>query len=135
MIQEFYPEVKKVKDSSKNLLVQVEKRDINSTAVKKHKECALAVACKREFDGAIIGISKAYLVQGDTAIRFDVTKSAQREIVSFDRSGFFDTGEYQLSKPSAKLGQHSNPGPRTKVAGTPKRYKHVTSGIREYLKK
>jgi hypothetical protein len=99
IVQSFYPEVTKVRDSKRNLTIKVTKADAHNTGVKKHKDCALAVACKREgADGAIICVKTSYIIRGTEAIRYKNPESVAREVVSFDRKAGFEPGEYALSK-------------------------------------
>lgn len=87
-------------DSSRNAKIEVTKGDEATSRKKSHKGCAMAVACKRKFhlDGVIISRNRAYLVKGTQARRFTLPPSVSREVVSFDRGGGFEPGEYQLSK-------------------------------------
>lgn len=89
LVQKYYPEVTKVIDGKKPIRVEVTKKDSNSAAVRDHKACAMAVACKRKLnlDGVLISVSTAYLVKGKKATRFQLPPSVSREVVSFDRHG------------------------------------------------
>lgn len=102
IVRRFYPEVKEVVDSKRNRSIEVTSQDSKSRAVKNHKECALAVACKRVFhaDAAIICVKTAYIITGNKAIRFTNPESVRREIISFDRHAGFEPGHYSLSKVS-----------------------------------
>ncbi len=139
IVQQFYPDVRHVKDAIRPLRIEVTKEDAESRAVRKHKDCALAVACKKMemVDGAIISVAAAYLVKGDTAIRYKVPQSVAREIVSFDRSGGFEQGEYWLDKPAHKLGAPGASGSNKRRAKPVKksRFRNVTKGIRTDLRK
>lgn len=142
IVQRFYPQVTSVKDAKRSLQINVSEADCRSPGVKKHKSCALAEACKsmREIDGAIISISAAYLIKGDTATRYKVPVSVSREIVAFDRSGGFEPGEYWLDKPQNKLGSPEGSGSRQRrKKPIPKktgfRKSHATQGIRTDLRK
>ena len=107
-LRRFFPNIRVVKDARSDSYVEVTRKDLNSARVRDHKTCAMAVACKRKFhaDGAIISLGTAYVVKGDTAIRYRVPESVSREIVSFDRNGGFKQGEYHLRAPapSQRLG-------------------------------
>ena len=138
VIQEFFPNVEHVADATEPLVVEVTKKDNESAAVKKHNQCALAVACKRKTNatGVIIGTSTAYVINGNEAIRYKLLESTSREIVSFDRKGGFDVGTYPLKVPHKynRLGakREFNSGTRGKGRSGPK-LRHYTRGVRTVL--
>ena len=137
IVQRFYPDVKRVKDASSSLRIEVTTKDTQSPGVKQHKDCALAVACKKmnEVDGAIVSISTAYLIKGDVAIRYRIPVSVAREIVSFDRRGGFEPGEYYLDPKFHKLGAPAGTGSSNRAKkGKVKGFKRVTHGIRTDLR-
>lgn len=141
IVQQLFPDVIKVSDAKKAVNVEVSRRDINSSTVRSHKACAMAVACKRKFkaDGVIISVNRAYLIKGNKATRFVVSPSIAREVVAFDRGGAFEVGEYKLNAvpKRERLGvrQHGSPngsqGPSN--GGMKKRFVHRTEGIRASL--
>jgi len=139
IVQQFYPDVKYIRDATKSLEIEVTDRDCQTAAVKKHRDCALAVACKHmaTVDGAIVATSAAYLVRGDTATRYKVPASVAREIVSFDRSGEFYPGTYWLDKPFHKLGAPGASGSNQRRAKPkPKAgFMQLRRGIRADLRK
>ena len=141
IVRHFHPEVTTVKDAKRNIHIEVLPRDTQVATVKNHKECAMAIACKRRFklDGVIISVKTAYLIKGKTATRFNLNDSVSREVVSFDRKAGFAPGEYQLNSPGPgrKIGSIKNyntnrkTGPhRTKLN---KRFQHATQDIRTRL--
>jgi hypothetical protein len=97
----------------------------------------MAVACKRitKADGVIVAISTAYIIKGKKAYRYEVPKSVQREIVSFDRDAGFAPGEYELTPyyPCGKLGERNDRKGPHKVTGKPIQFHHRTTGIRSTL--
>ncbi len=102
IVQSFYPDVTKVRDSKRNLTIEVTKQDAHSSGVKKHKDCALAVACKRlGADAAIVCLKTSYLIKGTEAVRYINPESIRREVISFDREAGFEPGVYTLSKVSS----------------------------------
>lgn len=133
IVKRLYPQVLTVEDSKSPLKITVTKHDCQSRGVKKHTECALAVACKRIADGAIICVKTAYLVRGKRAIRYSVPESASREITSFDRNAPFEPGSYHLAAipPSSRLGTKRTPGAHTGNGKKPNY--HRTENIREIL--
>jgi hypothetical protein len=136
IVQKYHPEVTKVVDARKNLEIEVTESDCKYAQRKNAKDCAMARATKRQYDGAIISSSSAYVIKGDTATRYKVPESLAREIVTFDRHNAFEPGDYHLKAPSPRerLGQRL----KTREIGTYKKNgretnsrRHVTSGIRE----
>lgn len=139
-IQRFFPNVDHVEDATKPLLIEVTKKDNESAAVKKHNQCALAVACKRKTQagGVIVGTTTAYLINGNEAVRYKLLESTSREIVSFDRGAKrgFDVGVYPLKvpTPSNRLGVKRGKAPVNKGTGkNGAKLRHFTSGIRTVL--
>ena len=141
IVNQFFPNVKKVNDADKDLHIQVTDRDTKTSRVKDHNGCALAVACKRSesLDGVIVAVGTAYLIKGDIATRYRLPASVSREIVSFDRKGGFYAGEYNLKAPakSHRLGaikdhsNNNNGGPRLKKMKD--QFRHRTEGVRAVL--
>lgn len=142
IVQQAYPQVEKVKDAARNIKIEVARRDTNSATVKNHKACAMAVACKRklEADGVIISVSTAYVIKDKVATRYKVPPSVAREVVSFDRNGGFEEGEYELKAPgkAQQLGYRQEAsvltsGTHGKSANASRRFRHATGNIRESL--
>ena len=136
IVRKFHPEVTTVRDANKDIMISVTSKDVNSSEVKKHKNCALAVACKRQFDGAIVSLKTTYLIRGTVATRYLTTESASREIVSFDRKGGFSVGDYKLKKPSPTLRLGSGRQPSEKGGNrkqSPPRFQHRTDNVREKI--
>jgi hypothetical protein len=129
IVQKYHPEVRRVVDAKKNVDIEVTAQDCKGSRRMKPDACAMARAFGREYDGAIISMSTAYLVKGKTATRYKVPGAVSREIVSFDRNRNFAPGEYQLRAPSAtaRMGWRYKPtGPHK----THKTHQHKTAGIR-----
>lgn len=140
-VRKFFPNVKVVVDAKTAAKIEVTKKDCSSAQVKKHNQCAMAVACKRKFhlDGVIISRSIAYLVKGNKARRFELPQSVIREVVSFDRGAGFAEGEYQLAAVSP-ANRSDRPSRVKKDNGKPhkgepieKRFRHLTTGVRSVL--
>jgi hypothetical protein len=135
IVQKFYPQVNRVVDAPRERVVTVSAQDCKAATKKMPNDCAMAKAFKREYDGAIISTSVAYLIRGDKAERFKVPASVSREIVSFDRHKDFAPGEYYLSAPSEafKMGPRRSKvplDPNRQRGNAGKRKRHVTAGIR-----
>jgi len=141
IVRKLFPQVNKVKDAIQSLSVQVTDEDGNSAEVKDHQGCAMAVACRRSThaDGVIISVGSAFVIKGDTAVRYRVPESVAREVVSFDRNAGFAPGTYELKKimPCQRLGRRRI-DKSTEGTGKPHPHKrgpfrHKTGGIRAVL--
>lgn len=99
IVRKYFPSITRVTDARDSLDVEVLAKDCKSGKAGEVNDCAMARACKRQFDGAIISKAIAYLIKGNVATRFRVPSSLQREIVSFDRNHDFRPGSYYLAKP------------------------------------
>lgn len=137
-VQEFFPDVTNVVDAEEGIDIEVTKATTKLATVRNHKNCALAVQCKKTFnlDGAIVSRTRAFLVKGKTAVRYRLPESVTREIVSFDRNGGFEPGVYGLRPPDEgnRLGARPENRRRPNTGKGPKRGKpHVTTNIRTPL--
>jgi hypothetical protein len=138
IVKKFFPQVAHVIDADSNAAIEVTPKDVRDSKRKNHSSCAMAVACRRarDLDGVIISIHTAYMIKGDTATRFTLPQSISREIVSFDRSGDFQPGQYYLSppNPNSRLGaprlKGGPSGGKSKGAYTPY---HMTTNVRAVL--
>ncbi len=138
VVKKFFPNVKFVTDAKTNAFIEVTDADVKKSKLKNHKECAMAVACKRKFklDGVIISKSVAYLVKGNKARRFDVPESVSREVVSFDRGSGFSLGSYALRavSPANRMGRPKREKFESNKShkGDPieKRFQHKTDNVR-----
>lgn len=134
IVKKYHPQVNKIVDAKKSAKIEVTAEDCRAGKRKGPSSCAMARAFEREYDGAIISLATAYLIKGDTAIRYRVPQAISREIVSFDRSKTFAPGKYELGtiEPARRLGLVHPVVNRT----DPKKYKrakaknHHTAGIR-----
>lgn len=137
IVRKYYPQVTRVVEAKRDLQILVTPADSRRSTKKSPNTCALARACEREYEGAIISMSVAYLVKGDKAMRYMVPAAVSREIVSFDRHQDFAPGDYKLKAPatSQKLRPLGNRRLRPdrkggKFYGSIKRRVHRTVGIR-----
>jgi hypothetical protein len=136
IVQDFFPQVTRVRDARKDLHVNVTEKDVEEGRKKGHVDCVMAVACKRDkrVTGVIMAVKTAYIVQGSEATRYKTPERITREIVSFDRGGNFIPGPYELKAPSKhqKLGTSARPsGKKPHKSKIGKRYH--TSNIRSVL--
>jgi hypothetical protein len=133
IVQKYHPNVTKVVDGKKTLNFEVTAQDCKAGKRKGPSSCAMAKACERKYDGAIISLSVAYLITGNKATRYRVPSTVTREIVSFDRHKEFAPGEYHLVAPSSteKLGvkREARDRPTRSYVRTVTR-NHRTAGIR-----
>lgn len=100
IVQKYYPEVTKVIEAKKDATIEVTEADCKGARKKSPNSCALARAYSREYDGAIVSLSTAYLIKDGVATRYQVPQAISRELVSFDRHHDFAPGEYKLKRPS-----------------------------------
>jgi len=119
-----FPNVTQAFDADKPIEVSVKPKDCKESVKLNPSECALARAAKRELhaDGAIIGMSTSYIIKGTTAVRFQTPEAVRREIVSFDRHGDFEPGEYRLIP---KQKQNKLGAPQWKPTGPKKVKPHI----------
>lgn len=141
-IRKHFPGVTKVVDAKESINVTVTKADVRAASRKDQTGCAMVKACLRRpgVDGAIIQISKSYIIKGDTAIRYTTSEAVAREITSFDRGASFEEGQnYKLSKISkaSRLDYKNKPvydpakrAPHTTKAPKPTVHNHRTENIR-----
>lgn len=135
MVKKYFPNVVTVRDATRNVAIAVTERDERESQKKAHTSCAMAVACKRVLglDGVIVSVTKAFLIKGAVAIRYDLPPSVSREVVSFDRGAGFLPGEYALSKPAHRLGRKRGTKTDSKAGVRKREYVHMTEGIRTVL--
>jgi len=140
-IQKLFPKVTTITDATESLTVEVRARDNRRGTPKHPSDCAMARACKRELglDGAVISLSKAYLIRGSVATRYIVPPSLSKEVVVFDRSHSFEPGTYQLSKVPATRrigrgggGEHSDGSGDKPKKPVVKVIRHLTTGVRNF---
>lgn len=118
MVQRYYPNVRSVEDAKKPVLIAVNRQDCTNAKPLSFTDCAFALACKRsDFDGAVITLSTAYLVNGTKATRYKISNVLSREITVLDRTkdgDKFRMSQYKLNAPSAssKLGPRRHPEKR-----------------------
>lgn len=134
-------EVRSVVDASRHIKIEVTSSDNQSSEVKKHTACALAVACRRalKLDGAVVSRAMAYLVRGSEATRYRLPNAVSREIAAFDRGASFEPGLYQLRKPepSGRMGadrRKNRDKNRSHGKGRkPINFRHITTNVRTAL--
>jgi hypothetical protein len=123
-----------VRDAKESITISVSARDVSGGRAKDHKNCPIAGACKRglPIQYAIISKSTAYIVDKNmVATRYLVSGGAREELISFDRGGSFQPGEYSLYAPTArqKLGS-THKRERTQGDGSRPRLVRKINGLR-----
>ena len=89
-----------VVDARKPLSLKIGKKDIGRGSVKNPYVCAAARAIMRQVPNATqakVHMSKIYIKTGKKWTRYQAPASLRTEIVSFDRGGAFEAGEYLLA--------------------------------------
>lgn len=132
-VQKYYPEVTRVQDAKRGTKITVGPKDCANGVGKAANLCAIAKAAMRRYDGAIISLSRAYLVNGTTATRYAVPLHVTKELVVFDRSHNFEPGVYQLERiqPKDRLGvKPRGTDPKSKKPKKATKAKHYTEGVR-----
>jgi hypothetical protein len=143
IVQKYFPDVKRVHDAGRPVILQVTAADSKNARTRDHSGCAMAVAARRTFHarGVIISIGQAYVIKKDSAIRFKLPPSVSREVVSFDRNAGFAEGEYKMSAPSKShrhgarndRARNTKNHPSSSDKTKPETFKHFTPGIRAVL--
>lgn len=136
-VRKYYPDVKKVVDANRGTKITVTPKDCTNGVGKAANLCAIAKAAMRRYDGAIISLSRAYLVSGTTATRYNVPGHVTRELVVFDRAHNFEPGVYVLERPRKgnRLGDRlGRPAGSRKPKKARVRAKHYTQGVRALLR-
>lgn len=131
-VQKYYPDVAKVVDAKRGTKITVRPKDCENGVSKAPNICAIAKAAMRQYDGAIVSLSRAYLIKGDTATRYQVPGHVTRELVVFDRSHSFQPGVYELGKVQAPqmLGRKSGTKVDSRKRSKRMNKKHMSTGVR-----
>jgi hypothetical protein len=126
-------------DADTDLIITVTPADIKTATLKDPQHCAAANAIKRELN------KKAYVLRSTTWVnlgndktpawtRFQTPVALQREVITFDRGGTFEPGDYKLVpfSPSSRLDFHKTKKNASKAAPRgPTKVRHVTANVRE----
>lgn len=102
-----FPNVTKLVDATEGVVVNVTPTDAKSAKPGDPSGCAMVKAFKRQHGlSTIIGLTRSYVVEGDTVVRYITPETVGREITSYDRSKDFEPGVYHLAKmtPSQRVG-------------------------------
>ena len=113
-----FPNVTKMVDATEGVEISVTPRDCGRGSTPGDpSNCAMACAFGRQHDadGAIIGLTRSYIVTGNTVTRLVTPTTVGREITSFDRNADFAPGNYHLApvSPAQRSGGRSK-GPNSR---------------------
>lgn len=138
IVRMHFPGVTTCQDATEDVEIEVLPKDVQTNKRKSFEGCAFARACKRslEIDGAIISTTRAYLVVGNTATRYNVPHAIQKEITSFDRGASFEPGMYRLKamRPNERYGARKKYNPSNgRDDGSIVGKRHVTENVRSLL--
>jgi hypothetical protein len=133
-----------VVNGARRVKLHISPLDTKIAAKKDHKACAAALAALREVPNCVaarVHLGRAYLLKKDgNWHRYKVPEALRTEIVSFDRGGGFEPGDYELMpmspsdlKPkTVKTFVSSNTNrtiPGSHPTKSPRKL-HVTKGVR-----
>lgn len=135
IVRRYQPQVEAVVDALENMNIEVRDSDAKGATALSPTHCALAEACARHVDAAIIGLGAAYLIKGKIAVRYLVPQAIQREIVTFDRNKDFRSGNFTLRAPAGTerlgaRGERIEPTGKRDASRT-KKALHITQGVRK----
>ena len=124
-------EGKPIEDANKDYTLNISKDDIRKGLKKTPSGCAAAIALTQTagYKEARVHMGRTYVFTGKKWLRFMTPAALNREIVSFDRGGTFEPGDYTFKAPSAgqRLGarQERFPSKRRQIPN------HKTENVRE----
>ncbi len=133
---------KKVVNATKPLLLTITKSDCTNGNVKDPGACAAALALRRQLHvkKARVHLGRVYVETETAWVRYNTPQSLKHEIISFDRGGSFEAGEYKLyaPQPSRRTGKQQGtkqPGRKKNKVKIARISRHVTTGVRHTLAK
>lgn len=124
-------------DAKKTITLTVTNRDINGADTKDPADCVAARACRRELHAteARVHLGRVYIKTSPGAwTRYLTPPSLRQEIISFDRGGSFEPGDYVLHvpHPAKRLGKRTGSAKtyvrRGKKRASPTMVKNVRTG-------
>jgi hypothetical protein len=123
-----------VVDATKPEYIHITDRDVKSGGVKDPSGCAAAKACVRDLKvvEAKVHLGRIYMREGNKWVRYLTPSSLRTEIISFDRGGGFESGDYKLlpPPPSMHLGYNKPTGPKKRKVPSKRAPRHVVVGVR-----
>lgn len=96
---------KPVFDAKKPLILKVNANDVAKADPKEPADCAVARACRREMHAKEVRVhlGRVYVRMNEgNWTRYLTPKAMRQEIITFDRGGSFEPGEFTLSPPMSR---------------------------------
>jgi hypothetical protein len=130
-----------VRDATKRVRLVIAPQDCKFGTSKAPDMCAAARAAVRQVphcSEARVHIARTYLKIGDHWVRYQTAEALRDQIITFDKGGKFDAGEYYLKPlPKSMLlsrGHAKGPKPKFKHGrkGHHRLKPHRVKGVREY---
>lgn len=124
-----------IRDAAQNMVFTIRLSDIKGSTKKSNGDCAAARALCRQssIKEARVYLSRTLVRRNSHWDRYVTPDALRTEIVTYDRAGMFDPGDYILKAPkkSQALGyKRGQPrSKRTKTGKAPRPF-HVLSGVR-----
>jgi hypothetical protein len=129
-----------VKDATRDLILKITGRDIDTSKRKENDACAAAHAlCRQEhFKEARVYKKVTYVRHANgTWTRYITPQDLYMEIMIFDRGGKMEAGAYRLGAPKGiyKLGAHHKPKGKGGRTGRLPTSPHIVSNVRDHAPK
>lgn len=129
-----------VKDATQKVKIKITKTDCTKGATKDPGACAAARACLRQVPDchkARVHIGRTYLQVGEKWLRFQTPLALRSEIISFDRGGAFEPGDYELrplsvAERKGRGKRHSSGAPKHGRPGHHRIKPHIVTGVRQH---
>ena len=130
---------KRVVDATRKVTIHVTERDVANGNTRDPAGCAAALACMRDLKAtkARVHLGRTYVELDDKWLRFRTPQSIRSEVVSFDRGGTFETGDFTFSplSPGNRATGKRKGGkdqPRKRKIKIARRAYHITTGVRPH---
>lgn len=131
-----------VYDAVTALEITVTAADVREGKKKNAHSCAAARAICREAkaEQAIVHLSRAYVRQANSWLRYSVSNNVRSEILAFDRGGEFAPGDYTFlpiqkhqQQGKRRMRNTGNGTPKPQAAKRTKRPYHTTTNVRNSM--
>ena len=129
-----------VKDATRDLILKITQRDIDTSSRKKNNSCAAAHAlCRQEgFKEARVYKKVTYVKKADGSwLRYTTPGDLYMEIMIYDRNGDMQKGEFKLTAPKGvmRLGHHAKPKGKRRQTGRLPTTPHIVTNVRDHAPK
>lgn len=127
---------KPIINAKKGAKLTITKHDVSSADIKQPNNCAVARACHRVLHAKEVRVhlGRIYVRANEgNWVRYMTPKSLRTEIISFDRGGIFEPGNYTLSAPSPikQKGKHQGSNkPRNGKGKKIDKARHIVKNVR-----